>query len=285
MTDPWSNCFFSLEIDGTEVAHFLEWSGLKSSCEVFEIQEGGLNGYTHKMPGRSNWGTITLKYAVTGSTFLLEWRSSYLEDGFDSVLTGALVIRDEALDELRRYNFTRMWPVSWEGPQLNSGQSQLAIATFEFAFDGMTIGDAPPVPVPEPPAPEPEPIPEEIDMGTVQFAKNKDDLTSQGEETVDKVAEVLEENEDIVELWVEGHTCDLGSRSLNASLSADRAAACAERLQEQFPDRVIHSDGYAWDYPVRPNNAEANRAKNRRTQFFTTPRSGKRDGEIDYVDY
>ena len=66
---PYGNYYFALEIsDGTgttEVAHFLECSGLKSTATVFEIEEGGMNGKTHKRVGQSKWENITLRYATS----------------------------------------------------------------------------------------------------------------------------------------------------------------------------------------------------------------------------
>src|SRR6188768_2672059 len=51
--DPWGAYYFSLEIDDIDVAHFLECSGLKTTAEIHEIEEGGLLANTHKRTGRS----------------------------------------------------------------------------------------------------------------------------------------------------------------------------------------------------------------------------------------
>ena len=65
VADPEGNYIFALEIDGIEVAQFLECSGLKTSTEVFEIQEGGMNHRVHKLPGQSRWENLQLRYGVT----------------------------------------------------------------------------------------------------------------------------------------------------------------------------------------------------------------------------
>ncbi|TNE90779.1 MAG: phage tail protein [Deltaproteobacteria bacterium] len=143
--DPYGNYYFALEltVDGhkTEVAHFMECSGLKSTAEVFEIEEGGLNGRSHKRPGRSSWDNIVLRYATSASTFLLEWRDKYLQDKFDSrtKTSGAITLRNNAGEVVRRYEFMNAWPVSWEGPSFNSGSSELAVETLEIAHEGLTI--------------------------------------------------------------------------------------------------------------------------------------------------
>jgi len=143
---PYGNYFFALEVtaDGssTEVAHFLECSGLKTSSAVFEIEEGGLNGRTHKRAGQSKWENIVLRYATSSSTFLLEWRNAWLMGDYKGLrekYSGAIALKNNHGDILRTYHFTNAWPVSWEGPSLNSGGSELAIETLEIAHDGLTI--------------------------------------------------------------------------------------------------------------------------------------------------
>jgi phage tail-like protein len=137
--DPYNGHYFSLMIDSTEVAHFQECSGLKSSTTVFEIEEGGLNGVTHKRPGQARWENIVLRYATNASVALVSWRDTWLRDGFAARRSGSITICDMSGNAIRRYNFTRAWPVSWEGPQLNSGSSELAVETIEIAHEGLTV--------------------------------------------------------------------------------------------------------------------------------------------------
>lgn len=137
--DPYNGHYFSLLIDGTEVAHFQECSGLKSTATVFEIEEGGMNGITHKRPGQSRWENIVLRYATNASVELVSWRDSWLRDGYTQRKSGSIIIRDMSGNAIRTFSFTRAWPVSWEGPQLNSGSSELAVETIEIAHEGLTV--------------------------------------------------------------------------------------------------------------------------------------------------
>ncbi|MCA9493489.1 MAG: phage tail protein [Myxococcales bacterium] len=141
MIDPYGAHYFALELNGTEVAHFQECSGLKTTATVFEIEEGGMNGMTHKRPGQSKWENIVLRYATNASQPLLAWRDEFLQDRFGSrpMNSGAIIIYDNDHREIRRYSFTKAWPVSWEGPQLNSGSSELAVETLEIAHEGLLV--------------------------------------------------------------------------------------------------------------------------------------------------
>jgi phage tail-like protein len=139
--DPHGGYYFALEINGNQIAHFLECSGLKTTATVFEIEEGGMNGMTHKRPGQSKWENLVLRYATNASMALLEWRDEFLRDEFASRErnSGAIILYDNAGTALRRYSFSHCWPVSWEGPQLNAGSSELAVETLEIAHEGLTV--------------------------------------------------------------------------------------------------------------------------------------------------
>ena len=139
--DPEGNYVFALEIDGTQVAHFTEVSGLKTSTEVYELQEGGMNHRVHKLPGQSRWENLTLRYGVTADATLIYWRNEVLADttGEDVRKNGAIVVMDNQMQPVRRYTFYSAWPVSWEGPSLSSGGSELAIEMIELAHAGIEI--------------------------------------------------------------------------------------------------------------------------------------------------
>ena len=144
--DPEGAYVFALEIDGIEVAQFLECSGLKSSTEIFEIQEGGLNSRIHKLPGQSTWDNISLRYGVTNDVSMLEWRSLILLDEFEDGggndghrRNGAIVVKNNQMEVVRRYEFLEAWPVSWEGPSFTADSSDLAIETMELAHHGLYV--------------------------------------------------------------------------------------------------------------------------------------------------
>jgi phage tail-like protein len=289
----WNNNWFDLEIRGSVVAQFRECTGFKTTSDVFVIQEGGLNGSVHKLPGQSKWNTITLKRGMTGTTEFIAWRDEYLASPAWTTrptTSGAIVHRDADGSELRRYSFTGAFPNMWEGPALNAGGSDLAVETLEIAYDSITInaGSATPPPSQEPPPPPP-PVPNEIVAGPVQFEFDSARLTPAGREALAGVSEQIDAN-DIKEMWVEGHTCDLseGKHAYNKNLSTQRAIACQRELESSNPGTRFHAQGFSWDHPVAPNDVESNRAKNRRTQFFTSDRgadSDKRSGELTYVRY
>ncbi len=142
VADPQGAYIFCLEIDGVEVAQFLECSGLKASTTVFELEEGGMNHRVHKLPGQSKWDNLQLRYGVTADVSMLGWRGLIHVDEFSNEKlrkNGAIVVKNNQMLVVRRYNFKDAWPVSWEGPAFNSNSNELAIESIELAHNGIEV--------------------------------------------------------------------------------------------------------------------------------------------------
>lgn len=139
VADPEGNFIFALEIEKIEVAQFKEASGLKTSTQVFELEEGGQNHRVHKLPGQSRWDNIVLRYGVSKDTTLLSWRNEVLSDEFGKRRNGAIVMKTTRGEEVRRYNFIQGWPVAWEGPSFNADAAELAVEMIEIAHAGVQV--------------------------------------------------------------------------------------------------------------------------------------------------
>ena len=137
--DPFGNYYFALEIDNTEIAHFMECSAITVKTEVYEIKEGGLNGTTHKKPKGYKWDNITLRYALSNSTFMIEWINSFIQDDYSEKKNGSVSLKNNHGDVIRSWHFKEAWPVSWEGPQLSAQGSEIAIEGLEIAFKSLEI--------------------------------------------------------------------------------------------------------------------------------------------------
>ena len=65
-----------------QIGVFPDVSGLELSVSVTSYEEGGENGYVHKLPGRASWPHIVMKSGVTDSDALFQWVSQSSGDGF-----------------------------------------------------------------------------------------------------------------------------------------------------------------------------------------------------------
>jgi outer membrane protein OmpA-like peptidoglycan-associated protein len=111
--------------------------------------------------------------------------------------------------------------------------------------------------------------PEKLDLiDGVYFETDKDVLLARSFPTLDHVAEILTDRQDVVRLAIEGHTDSDGSREHNLDLSQRRAQTVKKYLSDKgiAPDR-LRPVGYGPDRPIFPNDSAENKAKNRRVMF------------------
>lgn len=139
LRDPSGGHFFALELEGVEVAHFLQCSGIRSTAKVFEIEEGGVNDFVHKRVGESKWENVTLRAATQVSHALFAWRERCRGGDHAHRMSGAIVVYDVTGEPAERFDFTEVWPVRWKGPDPDSGGSQLAVEELELAHEGVSV--------------------------------------------------------------------------------------------------------------------------------------------------
>ena len=136
--DPLRNFNFLVEIDGIAQASFIECSGLGSTTEVIENREGGDNTTVRKLPGKTSYSDISLKWGLTSSQLLWTWRQDIIS-GLVVRKNGSIVVFDlDNRQEVTRWNFLRAWPTRWEGPAFNARGSEVAIDTLVLAHEGLT---------------------------------------------------------------------------------------------------------------------------------------------------
>ena len=50
-----------------------------------------------------------------------------------------MILRNEAGDEVMRWNMHRCWPSKWTGPSLDATSDELAIETLVIAHEGLEV--------------------------------------------------------------------------------------------------------------------------------------------------
>lgn len=135
--DPYRNFNFLVEIDGIEQASFSECSGFDATTEPIEHREGGDNMTARKLPGKTTYSDITLKWGLTDSKELWEWRKKVIQGNVERK-NGSIVVYDlRNSKEVARWNFIRGWPTKWEGPSFDAKGNDVAIETLTIAHEGI----------------------------------------------------------------------------------------------------------------------------------------------------
>ena len=100
------------------------------------------------------------------------------------------------------------------------------------------------------------------------FKMNKAVIEESSYESLNKVAELLKNNEKSLELI--GHTDSVGSSAYNQTLSENRANAVKDYLVSQGVTNEISAIGKGEDSPIADNNTTEGKALNRRVEFILT---------------
>jgi len=132
--DPYKNFRFLVEIDGIVQAGFSECSGFGSNVEVIEYREGGDSATVRKLPGKTSYPDITLKWGATDSRELYDWHLTAVNGAVERK-NGSIILQDDAGQEKVRWNFFNAWPSKWDGPDFNAKGNDLAIDTLTVSCE------------------------------------------------------------------------------------------------------------------------------------------------------
>lgn len=153
--DPFGGYRFRLELGSLQAAGFTECSGLQVEAKVFEYKEGGRNSHSLKFPESGDVGNVTLKRGVTigpAADVLFAWQQDVASGSFDPEANlnrrpsdpnqdidnkVAIILLDEAGEEVKRWRLFRPFPVKWTGPELKAADSEIAIESLELACEGL----------------------------------------------------------------------------------------------------------------------------------------------------
>ena len=137
VVDPYRNYNFLVEIDGIAQGSFMECSGLDATTESIEYREGGDNVTVRKLPGKTSYGDITLKWGVNPSKDLWTWRKQVIQGNIQRKNGSGGVYDLANSTEVARWNFVRGWPVKWEGPHFDAKGKDVAVETLTIAHEGI----------------------------------------------------------------------------------------------------------------------------------------------------
>ncbi len=118
---------------------FVEAKGLSADLEVMAYPEGGVNDYIHQLPVRHSWGRITLRRGVVRDAALWSWYQAGLVGSLGARRNGGITILDDAGLPAMRWAFKGGLASKWIGPELNAGQSAVAIDAIEIAHEGLEL--------------------------------------------------------------------------------------------------------------------------------------------------
>lgn len=136
--DPYLNSRFLLEIDGIVQAGFSDVTIPDISTDPIEYREGNEDTTVRKLPGLTKYGNLTLKWGITDSVELFEWRKQVIQGNIaDARKNIAVILQDEEGNPAARWEFREAWPSKYDAPDLSAKGNDVAIETLEIVHEGM----------------------------------------------------------------------------------------------------------------------------------------------------
>lgn len=125
-------------IGSVALGGFSECSGLESTIDVEEYQEGGNNASTLKFPTRANTSPIRLKRGVGLGDSLWNWHNEFVF-GRGTRRNGLIILQNDDQIPIKMWVFNRGIPSKFVGPSLNAMQSSVAIEELEIVHEGLAL--------------------------------------------------------------------------------------------------------------------------------------------------
>lgn len=113
---------------------FQDVSGLSAEMGIEEIQEGGENRFTHRLPTRAKYSNLILKRAMLTDSGLIKWFVDAIENFEFSPSTVLVKLLDQDHEPMVTWNFIKAWPVKWAVSDFKATENAIAIETIELAY-------------------------------------------------------------------------------------------------------------------------------------------------------
>ena len=130
---------FWVQVEGIEIAGFSECTGLTMETEVVDYAEGGLNTFTHKLPGRMKYTNVTLRRGMDRGEDLYSWYYDNTHGEFQRKNVSIMIYPPEGGEPIYQWDLMAAFPVKWIGPDMKTDAGASAVETLEFAHHGIVL--------------------------------------------------------------------------------------------------------------------------------------------------
>lgn len=136
-TEPVALAQFGVKIDGLDLGFFTGCEGLSAEFTFEEYQEGGSNGYVHKLPGRVKYANVKLTRLISkDSTKLATWISDFGKAGKAKRPSAVITMVGADAQTICTWTLKEVHPVRWTGPSFAADGNGVAKETLEIAHHG-----------------------------------------------------------------------------------------------------------------------------------------------------
>jgi phage tail-like protein len=135
-TDPYRNFRFRVEIDGITQAGFADATIPDTTTASTDYREGTDPTHNRKLSGLTTYGNITLKWGLTDSMELYEWRKQVIDTGAQGARKNiSLVLIDEAGNDKTRWNVMEAWPIKYDASDFSAKGNDVVIENLDLVCE------------------------------------------------------------------------------------------------------------------------------------------------------
>lgn len=133
MEDPLQKFKFRVSIPGIPTTiGFQKVSGLSMEVGVVEYDESAYE-YTHKLPGKPQFGEVTMERGMFADVSMLEQVKAVLTSDFRTTMIVQLC--DRFGTPKRTWKLAEAWVSKWEGSDLDTTSEDVAIETITVQYE------------------------------------------------------------------------------------------------------------------------------------------------------
>jgi phage tail-like protein len=131
--DPYRGYRFRVEIDGITQAGFTDATIADSTTDPVEYREGTDPIHPRKLSGQTKYGNISLKWGLTDSMDLYNWRKQVIEKGAGGARKNlSLVLVDEEGSDKARWNAMEAWPTKYDCTDFSAKGNEVLIESLDL---------------------------------------------------------------------------------------------------------------------------------------------------------
>jgi phage tail-like protein len=130
---------FEVDIGGTSYP-FRSCTGLSSETKVYEVEEGGVNGYVHKLVGPSSFPNLVLRQGFCNpSSPLYALYQNFASSESGKKRFDGFVRQIGPNGTSAKWVFKQGWITKWSGPELDATKNEVSIESIEIVHEGLQL--------------------------------------------------------------------------------------------------------------------------------------------------
>lgn len=137
--DPYRGYRFRVEIDGIVQAGFADATIPDSTTDSVDYREGTDPTHSRKLSTQTKYGTVSLKWGLTDSMELYDWRKEVVEKGAQGARKNlSLVLIDEEGNDQARWNVMEAWPTKYDSSDFSAKGNEVVVESLDLVCEEVT---------------------------------------------------------------------------------------------------------------------------------------------------